>query len=376
MNGTALMGPLTGIGQYTRHLAAGLQREPGMELRLFYATHFGRDLQPVAPRAVGALRRLVRRAIPRSYAIARAVQQMNFSRGSRTERFDVYHEPNFLAFRFAGPSIITVHDLSWIRYPETHPVERVQAMDRYFEPGLRRASLLLTDSEFVRNEVIEHFGVPAGKVLAVPLGLDPAFRPRTAREISPMLEAQGLNFGSYFLAVGTLEPRKNVEVTVAAYRALPAPVRARHPLVMAGMRGWRTSRMEEALEPLVASGQVRMLGYVERDELAAITAGALALVYPSIYEGFGLPPLEAMGCGVPAITSNASSLPEVVGDTGIMVNPKDVDGLSAALQRMAEDADLRRQLSAMARARAETFTWEQCVSRTAAAYRLVASNSR
>lgn len=376
INGRALMGPLTGIGQYTRHLVAGLQQEPSLDLRIFFATHFGRTIPPATGPAVGAFRQWVRGAIPSAYPISRAIQQFSFSRGSRAERFDIYHEPNFLAFRFAGPSIITVHDLSWIRYPETHPAERVRAMHKYFEPGLRRASLLLTDSEFVKQEVVQHFGVAPQKILTIPLGLDPAFRPRDAQEIAPVLHAHDLAFGSYFLTVGTLEPRKNVEATVAAYRALPESVQARHPLVMAGMRGWRTSSMERALAPLAASGHVRMLGYVERDELAAITAGALTLVYPSIYEGFGLPPLEAMGCAVPVVTSNASSLPEVVGDSGIMVDAKDIDALAQAMRRVAEDPQLRQELSAKAHVRAQAFTWEKCVARTAEVYRRVANSSR
>jgi alpha-1,3-rhamnosyl/mannosyltransferase len=376
LNGTALMAPLTGIGQYTRHLALGLQREPNVALRLFYATHFSHELRPRAPRAVGTLRRIVRSFVPHSYGISRSLQQLNFTRGCRTEQFDVYHEPNFLAYRFAGPSVITVHDLSWIRYPETHPVERVRAMDRYFEPGLRRASLLLTDSRYVRDEVMREFGIPAERIMAIPLGLDPAFHPRSAQETQAVLSRHELTHGGYFLSVGTLEPRKNVETTVAAYRQLPQALRERHPLVMAGLRGWRTSSMERALEPLVASGQVRMLGYLERDDLAAITAGALTLVYPSIYEGFGLPPLEAMGCGVPAITSTASCLPEVVGDTGMLVDARDIDGLAAAMRQMAEDPQRRSQLSAQARARALTFTWERCVAETLAAYRFAANTSR
>jgi glycosyltransferase involved in cell wall biosynthesis len=376
MNCAALMAPLTGIGQYTRHLVLGLQREPGIDLRLYYAMHFVRNLPAAPPRAVGALRGLVRRNIPGSYPVTRAIQQVIFSHGSRAGSFDLYHEPNFLAFRFPGPSVITVHDLSWIRYPETHPAERVRAMHRYFEPGLRRASLVITDSHFVRNEVIQEFGVPAERIVTVPLGLDPAFRPQSTSETDAVLSRIGLDHGSYFLSVGTLEPRKNMETTVAAYGALPPSLRERHPLVIAGLRGWRTSAMEKALEPLVASGHVRMLGYLERDELAAITAGALAMVYPSIYEGFGLPPLESMGCGVPVIASNVSSLPEVVGDTALLVDPLDVDALANAMRTMLEDRELRQSLADRALARSARFTWEACTQGIHAAYRTAVANSR
>lgn len=376
-NGTALMSPLTGIGQYARHLALGLMHDhDDLDLLFFYAHRFERQVGAGAVPMVGTLRALVRQLVPHSYAISRGLQQRNFDKGVRENKFDIYHEPNFLAFKFDGPSIITVHDLSWIRFPETHPAKRVAALHTYFEPGLRRASLVLTDSEFVKRELIEVFGIDAHRIRPVPLGLDPVFRPMDAQQTLPVLTQHGLTHGQYFLSVGTMEPRKNIKTTVAAYSRLPEAVRQQHPLVMAGMKGWRTSSMEKVLAPLVASGQARMLGYLERSDLATITAGALTMVYPSIYEGFGLPPLEAMGCGVPAIASNVSSLPEVVGDTGLSVDPLDVVGLTEAMHTMTESPVLRAQLSERALARAAGFTWEQCVTQTADSYRRVLSNSR
>lgn len=375
-NGTALLSPLTGVGQYAYHLASGLQQETDLDLLLFYASHFEHQVGAGTRPLVGTLRRLVREWVPNSYEVSRWMQQRNFDRGIRQNRFDLYHEPNFLAFRFDGPSVVTVHDLSWIRYPHTHPAERVRAMEKYFEPGLRRARLVLTDSEFVKREVIEVFRVDPARILPVALGLDPIFKPMSADEAQAVLSAHKLKHGEYFLSVGTMEPRKNIETTVAAYRLLPPAVRERHPLVIVGLKGWRTTAMEKVLEPLVASGQARILGYLERSELAAVTAGALAMVYPSLYEGFGLPPLEAMGCGVPAITSNVSSLPEVVGDTGLSVDPLDVEALAAAMRTMAQDPTLRATLSAKALARAGGFTWQRCAAETAAAYRLAVNASR
>lgn len=374
-NGTALMSPLTGIGQYARHLALGLLQQD-LDLLIFYARRFERQVGAGAPPVVGTIRALVRRFVPHSYDISRGLQQRNFDRGVQENGFDLYHEPNFLAFQFDGPSVVTVHDLSWIRYPHTHPAERVKAMEKYFEPGLRRASLVLTDSEFVKREIVEVFGIEPARVLPVALGLDPVFKPMTASQTQAVLAAHQLVHGEYFLSVGTMEPRKNIEATVAAYRRLPQGIRERHPLVMAGLRGWRTSPLEKVLAPLVSSGQARMLGYLERQDLATVTAGALAMVYPSLYEGFGLPPLEAMGCGVPVIASNVSSLPEVVGDTGLSVDPLDVEALGSAMQTMAESPALRAGLGAKALARAAGFTWQRCVTQTAAAYRLAASSPR
>lgn len=377
LGATSLLSPLTGIGQYVQHLADGLYRSPDIEPWFFYGSKFSTD-NPAAS-AAGLtetyktrrwkLRAKVRNWVPNAYGIHLMLKQQTFSRVARRERFDVYHEPNYLALHFDGPTVITAHDISWIRYPETHPAERVRAMNRYFEPALRRATLLLTDSQFVGRELVEVFGVDPAIVRPVQLGAEGLFRPMTAEETQPVLQPLDLQHGRYLLSVGTLEPRKNMHTTIAAYGRLPEAVRAQHPLVIAGMKGWRTSALEQLLDPLVQSGQVRMLGYLTREDLATVTAGASTMVYPSIYEGFGLPPLEAMACGVPPITSDRSSLPEVVGDTGIMVDAHDIEGLTEAMQRMLDDTELRSRLSEAALRRARTFSWERCVAETVQVYR-------
>jgi O-antigen biosynthesis alpha-1,3-rhamnosyltransferase len=376
LNAGALRAPLTGIGQYVLQLGRALGHEPGVAMEFFYGHRFSEVAAHDLPPLPSGLRGFVRNFVPNSYGIRRVLQQRHFNKGVKRAKYDVYHEPNYLALDFDGPLVLTVHDLSWIRFPETHPQARVDAMERYFEPCLRRAAVLLTDSEFVKREIIEVFGVDPGKIRPVALGLDGTFVPMDASQTRAVLERHGVVHGRYFLCTGTLEPRKNVQATVAAYAALPEAVRSRYPLVLAGMKGWRTTALERTLEPLIASGHAKVLGYLERSELAAVTAGALAMVYPSIYEGFGLPPLEAMGCGVPAITSNVSSLPEVVGDTGITVHPHDIDALSHAMAVLAGDDALRATLSAKALARAAEFTWERCAAETADAYRAAAASSR
>lgn len=375
-NGTSLLGPLTGIGQYAWQLATRLQKMPGVDLALFYGSGFDTQVREGgASVSASRLRQLARDLVPRAYELARLRRQWYFDRGTRGRGFDVYHEPNFLAYRFDGPMVLTVHDLSWIRYPETHPPERVRAMHRYFEPSLRAARVVLTVSEFVKQEVIEVFGTPTERIRAIPNGLDPLFVPLPQERTRAVLDPLGLAHGRYFLSVGTLEPRKNLEATLAAYTRLPAALRAQFPLVIAGMKGWRTGRIEQLLAPLENSGQARVLGYLERSQLAAVTAGALAMVYPSLYEGFGLPALEAMGCGVPAIASTASSLPEVVGDTGLLADPHDTAAIAAAMQRLAEDGELRDRLGRAAIVRAAAFTWDRCASETLQAYRDAAATT-
>ena len=161
LNATALLSPLTGIGQYTYQLAKGLQTVPGLELDLFYGSGWSKEVRNQPVPSIATIKTLVKKSVPYSYSIKRFLEQVMFTRGMQSNRADIYHEPNFLAFKFNGPSVITVHDLSWIRFPHTHPVERVRAMNTYFEPGLRRAALILTDSEFVKRELMDCFSVQA-----------------------------------------------------------------------------------------------------------------------------------------------------------------------------------------------------------------------
>lgn len=371
LNATALLSPLTGIGQYTYQLAKGLQATPGLELDLFYGNGWSKELRDQPLHGIAAIKSLLKWVVPDHYSVSRFLQQNKFTAGGRCNHADVYHEPNFLAFKCNAPTIITVHDLSWIRYPQTHPPERVRAMNKYFEPGLRRAALILTDSEFVKHELMDVFGVQPGLIRTVPLGVEPWFRPRSAEETLPVLSRHSLIHGQYLLAVGTLEPRKNLQVALRAYLQLAPQARWRYPLVLVGMKGWHTSELEEQIAPLLQTGEVRQLGYLSREEMATVIAGALTLIYPSIYEGFGLPPLEAMACGVPVIASEVSSLPEVVGDTGLLINPHDAEAVAQAIQRLITDPGARQHLAQKALARSGEFTWEKCVAQTIDAYRQV-----
>jgi alpha-1,3-rhamnosyl/mannosyltransferase len=375
-NATSLIGPLTGIGQNAYQLALRIAQRKDADLFMFYATHFERQVAPRPERYTPRFRQLARRFVPFAYDIARWRRQQRFTRGAESIHADVYHEPNFLAYDFDGPLVLTVHDLSWIRYPGTHPKDRVRAMDRYFERSLQRANVVLTVSQFVKQEVIDVFGIDPQRIQVALNGLDPVFHPMSADETRPALARHGLAHGRYLLSVGTLEPRKNLERTVEAYGTLPAGLRARFPLVIVGAKGWLTEGIHSRLARLVERGEAKVLGYLEREDLAAITAGAAAMAYPSIYEGFGLPPLESMGCGVPAIASNVSSLPEVVGDTGLLVDPFDVDSIAAGMRRMLEDDALRDSLRAPALERSRQFTWDACAERTFAAYRDAVASSR
>lgn len=380
-NASPLLSPLTGIGQYIYHLAKGLQADSDLSMHFFYAGGWSQDVREMADATQSkttwrsTFRSAVKKSIPNAtrYELSRYWRQRSFDKGCTNQKIEIYHEPNFLAYRCDVPSVITVHDLSWIRYPHTHPKERVAEMNRFFQPGLDRASLVLTDSEFVKQELMGLFGTPAHRIQPIALGAEAVFHPRSKEETSVVLSQQELTHGQYLLAVGTLEPRKNLGLALEAFRSLPAAMREHCPLVLVGMKGWLTSALEREMAPLVAAGQIRVLGYLPREDLAVVTAGALCLIYPSIYEGFGLPPLEAMASAVPVISSNVSSLPEVVGESGVLIDPKNAQALAQAMAQMIEEPEFRNRLAQKSLERSRLFSWSRCVEQTMAAYRQVLS---
>lgn len=374
-NATSLLSPLTGIGQYSRQLALGLAQHQGIDASFFYGAVWGKKVRDAPLPGSAGLVPWLRSHVPYSYALRRLIQNNRFARHASTRTFDLYHEPNILPLPFDGPTVITVHDLSWIRYPETHPPERVRAMHKYFQRGLEQASLILTDSEFVKRELMEVFGVKPVRICPVLLGVEATFHPQSTDETRAVLDKYKLVHSQYLLAVGTLEPRKNLAVALRAFRQLSPSLRRRFPLVLVGMTGWHSSALERELAPLIAAGEVRQLGYLPRAELATIIAGAAMLIYPSIYEGFGLPPLEAMACGVPVITSNVSSIPEIVGDGGLMLEPQDIDGFAKAMETLLVAPDVRHEIALKALVRSAHFTWDRCISQTVDAYSRVLSNS-
>lgn len=369
LNGTALLSPLTGIGQYTKSLAEQLIAFGEIDLNIFYMAAWSKEIRTKPLRSLGPIKAFIKKVVPHPDSVSRALQGWKFATGAQDRRISIYHEPNFLPFRFAGPTVVTIHDLSWIRYPETHPKERVALMNRILPFALEKVDRVITDSEFVRGEVMSEFGIASERVTTTLLAPRSMFTPRDRTLCSATLVKHNLQHRSYFLVVGTLEPRKNVETAIRAHSGLSEAVRRKFPLVLVGMKGWLTSRLEGELKIPVERAEVRPLGFVTDAELADLYSGAVALVYPSLYEGFGLPPLEAMACGTPAIISNVSSLPEVGGNAAVMHDPMDIDALRDAMQRLIDDAAFWLEKAAASLKQAALFSWEKCARETIAVYR-------
>jgi glycosyltransferase involved in cell wall biosynthesis len=298
----------------------------------------------------------------------RAVRGLAFQHICRRRNYDLYHEPNFIPLRSDRPTVITIHDLSVLRYPEWHPAERVAHFERHFLRGLRQGVHFLTVSDFVRNEVIQVLNLAPQRVTRTYNGIRPELVPMPTAEVSAVLRQLELPL-NYLLCVGTIEPRKNVLRLLQAYCALPAELRSRWPLLLVGKWGWNTSDVAEYLQREARHRGVIHRNYVADKNLAALYNGARALVYPSLYEGFGLPPVEMMACGGAVLASTAGAVAEVVGRQADLIEPLDIEGWRRAMQRVVQDDEWWRNLRRGAVEVARPFTWERCAADTLRVYR-------
>jgi len=286
--------------------------------------------------------------------------------------YDLYHEPNFIPLPSSYATISTLHDLSGLLHPDWHPAARVAWYEQNFPRSLRQSTAFVAVSEFTRQEVIRVLGIAPQRVVRIYNGVGPAFRPLPAEAVTSRLRRLGLP-SQYLLYVGTVEPRKNVLRLLQAYCTLPASLRERWPLVLAGGWGWHAEPEQEYYHAEARHRGVRHLGYVADADLPALYNGARALVYPSYYEGFGLPPMEMLACGGAVLASTAAALVETVGPCAHLAPAEDVDGWRAALHRVVTDDAWWHDLRRGAVAHAQPFTWERSAAEHLALYRAVAA---
>jgi glycosyltransferase involved in cell wall biosynthesis len=365
----ALTPVLTGIGRYTWELAQRLPLVGEIEgIRFFCNRKWIKNPHDLLLPAGHLAHEQNRKKTGLRIRMPRWITDATLKRSCRNQLF---HGPNYFLPPCAERGVITVHDLSVFMFPETHPVERIKQFEREFLRSVSQASHLITDSEVMRQEVMSFLSWPSEKITAVPLGVSSVFAPHPKKLVEPFLKERGLIHDGYILCVSTLEPRKKIDHLLQAYRALPMQLRDRFPLVLAGSRGWLSETLHREIDRYASEGWVRNLGFVSEDDLPLLFAGARLFVYPSGYEGFGLPVLEAMASGVPVVVSNCSSLPEVTQGAALLVDPDDIDALGSAIEAGLSDATWRATAMETGLAVAQRYTWERCIKETLCVYQRV-----
>jgi len=365
VDASAIPARLTGAGVYASRVLAALAARGDLELDVFAAP--GSAAVLAAPGM-----RLREVAAARSGRPARiAWTQLAAGRAARAAGAQVLHGMHYeLPLRARTAQVVTVHDLTMVTHPEWHEPSKVW----YFRWAMRRAAAVadrvLCVSAATARDATRHLGVPPDRIDVTPLGTE--LRPASGEAVRDVRARLGLD-GPYVLGLGTLEPRKDLPTLVRAFAALAGELP--HTLVLAGLAGWGAGALAEAVRSSGVAGRVRLPGYVPEADKAALFTGADLFVYPSRYEGFGLPVLEAMACGVPVVTTTGGSLPEVAGDGALLVDPGDPGTLAAAMARLLGDRAARDRLARRGRDRAAAQTWDRCAALTADAYRRAAAAS-
>ena len=272
------------------------------------------------------------------------------------------------------PVVLTVHDVSYRVYPHFFSPRARILLGLLVGPSISRAARVITISEQTKRDLVRFYRVSPRRITVTPLAAGPEYKPQPPSEVSRVVERYGIK-GRYVLAVGNVQPRKNLTRLIEAFGSVSSEV-ADVEIVVAGRSTWRGSEVETAVAQLGLREKARFVGYVPDEDLPALYTGAAVFCYPSLYEGFGLPPLEAMQCGAPTVVSNVASLPEVVGDAALLVDPYSVRDIAAALRRLLTDEAVWREYRERGLARASLFSWEQTARLTREVYEsvLVASS--
>ncbi|MGI8826077.1 MAG: glycosyltransferase family 4 protein [Chloroflexota bacterium] len=355
-----------GVSVYIYQLLTHLVREGGND----YLAFVGDDAPPI-----DGLPYVVSPVTTRAASWRIPWEQLVVPIQARSRGIDVLHATvNVAPVLFPGPIVVTVHDLAFLRYPELFARQKALYLKAAVKISVRRADQIIAVSENTRNDLIDLMDVRPDRVSVIHHGVDRSFRPLESRDFAAT-RARLDQKRPYVLYVGTLEPRKNVDVLISAFARARENLALPHQLVLAGAPGWRYENLFQQVSELGLQDEVKFLGYVDPGLLALWYNAADLFVYPPAYEGFGLPLLEAMSCGVPCITSASSALREIGGGACLQVEPGSEEGLQMAITRMVTDPALRARLRQEGVRRASNFTWSRAARETLTVYARAASHS-
>jgi len=366
LDGIPLTKLKTGVGHYTFELARALALvAPADDFQLVsplpYTTPPGTVSEQGLPPNLQAVHAEVRGASKHWWTIG-------LPSYLRRNPLDLFHGTNYDVPLFGGSrTVLTIHDLSSYIHPETLQSRSVRRA-RYRLPIMaRRATIIVTPTSTVRLEVCERLRVNPEKVVAIHHAPRPCFRSLPPNQAIETTRRLGID-DDFLLFVGTIEPRKNLLTLIRAFENVLKKTNLRPQLVIAGQKGWLTDELFDYVKNVDFGNRLRWTGYVSDEDLCALYSSCRAFIYPSIYEGFGLPPLEAMACGAPVISSRIPSITEVLGTAARLVSPTDVHALSESIIELWENSDERQRLSEAGQTRAAEFSWERTARLTRAVY--------
>lgn len=364
IDGIPLAEVKTGVGHYTfevaRHLALAAP-----DNRFELLSHLPFNASAVAgldcPANLSLVQERVNRVTRHWWAVGLPIY-------IRRHSLDLFHGTNYDVPLWGGrPSVLTIHDLSLLLYSETHEVRRVSRARRRLPLMTRAATLIIAPTRSVKQEICEHLPASADKVFVVPEAPRNTFSPLPPEPSAEVRARLGVE-DNFILYVGTIEPRKNILTIVRAFEELLHVTPLRSQLVIAGRKGWLTDELFAYIESASLGDRLHMTGYISDGDLRALYSSCKLMVFPALYEGAGLPPLEAMACGAPVITSDTPAISEMVGDGARLVHPTDHKALARAIAELLRDEAARRALGAAGLKRAALFTWERAARGTYEVY--------
>ncbi|MCA1176227.1 MULTISPECIES: glycosyltransferase family 4 protein [unclassified Pantoea] len=363
--------PLTGIGRYTYELARAIEKTNEIEHLLYFD---GKKIVQNIPgeNSSVTVSHGLKNILKNNSAAIKIYQTLSPKIKKRVlSRYGdyIYHGPNFFLPEHKAKKVSTFHDLSPFKYPYFFEPKRCKYTQQEILKGLKRSDFIITVSDYIKKELSEHFDYPSDRIKTTHLAASDNFFPRNELQTLPVLKKYNLNYQGYSLFIGTIEPRKNIVSLIDAYESMPAELRLSYPLVISGFKGWRNEQILFRIEKAQREGWLIYLGYIPNSDIPLLYSAAKVFCFPSNYEGFGLPVLEALQSGVPVVCSNNSSLTEVAGENSLFHESGDVEGIRSQLEIALCSVEHRNHAIEQGITHAKRFSWEKCAQQTMDVYK-------
>lgn len=358
-----LLSPLTGIGRYTYEISKHITSRELFEVTYFYGYYSKNLIGPSSHSELKGIKTLLTK-----YTIVKKIVRKILLTASQifASSYDLYWQPSFIPNKGikAKKIITTVHDFSFLQYRNYHPKERIDYFETYFNTSVIQSNMIITGSKYTKQEIVEKLDFSEEKIKVIYHGIDHTlFKVYETHLTAIEVPSQ------FILSVGSIEPRKNLLGLLKAYILLDEKIKKEYPLILTGFKGWENKEIMKIIEQ--NREYIQYLGFVSDEALADLYNRANLFVFPSFYEGFGLPPLEAMACGTPVIASQTSSMPEICVDAAIYCDPYDEKDISKKIMLVLQDTSLQQSLIRKGLSRASKFTWERAAKEHLAVFQEV-----